>query len=317
MLLHSPKYHPKSRRAVERAVQIINGPLHLSAFGNVNNGIKRNITQQMWIRLLGAGAACDPECYSLPKVITIQKNTTYQQNLGWTHSACECFWNQVLLLHTVGLSSQVPGMFQGLFQCMDPGHQHTLCLQPSHSLTQWEGGCNVFTCQQILKHNGTQMHILPCKIELVHCDTTLFISESQCIIDKWLSSTVLNSLNTPNKIICKCMSLIPVVSTAWLLRQHHNIISIREEKLNNTMWEHSAQLFHTDSWSWRCSAIILSKLKIATKLLVSGWCSSGGKLARGKENMHAPPDTSYQFLKCPQLFGLQIYFKGTKWFLRR
>ena len=250
MLPHSPKYHPKSRRAVGRAVQIINGPLHLSAFGNVNNGTKRNMTQQMWIRLLGAGAACDPECYSLPKVITIQKNTTYQQNLGWTHSACECFRNQVLLLHTVVLPNQVPGMFQGLSQCMDPGHQHTLCLQPSHSLTQWERGCDVFTCQQILKHNGTQMHILPCNIELVHCETTLFISESQCIIDKWLPSTVLNFLNTPNKIICKCTSLIPVVSTVRLLRQHHNIISVGEDKLNNTMWEHSAQLFHTDSWSW-------------------------------------------------------------------
>lgn len=48
MLLHSPKYHPKSKGAVERAVQIIAGPLHTSAFGNVTNAMKRNITEQMW-----------------------------------------------------------------------------------------------------------------------------------------------------------------------------------------------------------------------------------------------------------------------------
>jgi hypothetical protein len=63
ILLHSPKYHLKSKRAVERAVQIIEGPLHTSDFGNVNNGIKRNTTQQMWTHLLGDATACDLEHY--------------------------------------------------------------------------------------------------------------------------------------------------------------------------------------------------------------------------------------------------------------
>jgi len=33
--------------------------------------------------------------------------------------------------------------------------------------------------------------------------------------------------------------------------------------------------------------------------------------------MHAPPFTFYPFLKCPQLFGLQMYFKGSKWILKK
>ena len=46
------------------------------------------------------------------------------------------------------------------------------------------------------------MHVLPSNIKLVHCDATLFTSRSQHIVDKWLPATVMNSLNTPNKIIC-------------------------------------------------------------------------------------------------------------------
>jgi len=59
MLLHSPEYHPKSKRAGERAVQIIEGPLHTSAFGNVNNAIKRNMAQQLWTHILGDATADD------------------------------------------------------------------------------------------------------------------------------------------------------------------------------------------------------------------------------------------------------------------
>jgi len=40
------------------AMQIIEGALHTSTFGNVNNGIKRNMTQQMWTHLLGDATTC-------------------------------------------------------------------------------------------------------------------------------------------------------------------------------------------------------------------------------------------------------------------